>query len=107
MKYLQNLERYAESELFLAGEQNADAGAAAAAEAALVAAFPDLEEKKEEFNFKLPTHKLDCPNADLVTFWKDVTKADMLWKTPYLDPSDGPKYITFEPGKKSFELEYI
>lgn len=46
----------------------------------------------------MPTHHiLNCPNADLVTFWREPTKADRKYVSPYMDKFD-TKYVTFEPG---------
>mmetsp|Transcript_6259 Transcript_6259/g.9354 ORF Transcript_6259/g.9354 Transcript_6259/m.9354 type:complete len:451 (-) Transcript_6259:1628-2980(-) len=44
-----------------------------------------------------PLHELDCPHAELVTFWKKTTKADLQYKSPYNDFGPAKKYVTFEP----------
>ena len=46
----------------------------------------------------IPVHKLQCPNADLLSFWKKTTVADMMYQSPFLDLNAPPKYVTFEPG---------
>jgi hypothetical protein len=47
-------------------------------------------------------HRLTCPDADLVTFWKQTTKDDLRYRTPYAMPDGSePKYVTFEPGLHS------
>ena len=45
----------------------------------------------------LQGHKLSCPNADLVTFWKSPTKADLKYKSPFAKVGPKNKYVTFEP----------
>ena len=47
-------------------------------------------------------HELNCPNSDLVEFWKEPSTEDIHYKSPYLDDSSSDrvtKYVTFEPGK--------
>jgi hypothetical protein len=54
----------------------------------------------EERKPKAPKiHKLDCPHADLVQFWKAPTKADLEYESPYKNYGPTPKYVTFEPGQ--------
>jgi hypothetical protein len=43
-------------------------------------------------------HKLKCPNADLVKFWKPTTADDMAYKSPFAGTGSESKYVTFEPG---------
>ena len=45
-----------------------------------------------------PLHALDCPHAELVTFWKKTTYADLHYKSPFKDFGPANKYVTFEPG---------
>lgn len=49
-------------------------------------------------------HVLQCEHADLVSFWKPPTKADLRYVSPYFDPKAPPKYVTFEPGKYAKRL---
>lgn len=43
-------------------------------------------------------HRLKCPDADLVTFWKPSTINDLKYRSPYAMPEGSePKYVTFEP----------
>jgi hypothetical protein len=47
-------------------------------------------------------HKLECPNADMLAFWKPATKADLDYKTPFANAGPEVKYVTFEPGENRY-----
>ena len=42
-------------------------------------------------------HELNCPNADLVSFWKGPRASDLLWESPFINIGPKAKYVTFEP----------
>lgn len=42
-------------------------------------------------------HKLECPHADLVTFWRPMTTRDYEYKNPFKIEGEEEKYCTFEP----------
>jgi hypothetical protein len=48
----------------------------------------------------MPFHHLDCPNGDLMTFWKRTTAADKEYVTPFANSGPAVKYVTFEPGRR-------
>lgn len=41
---------------------------------------------------------LTCPQGDLVQYWKKPTASDLSYQSPYFDPKESIKYVTFEPG---------
>lgn len=46
---------------------------------------------------RTPAHVLNCPHADLVTFWKAPIEADLKFQNPF--KTNIVKYVTFEPGR--------
>jgi len=40
---------------------------------------------------------LVCPNGSLVQFWRRPTLNDQQYRSPFIDESQGAKYVTFEP----------
>jgi hypothetical protein len=65
-------------------------------------------DKYEGHNDEIPEvatdhHKLDCPYAELVTFWKAPTAADTNYVNPFTDNRE-TKYVTFEPGILSYHI---
>jgi hypothetical protein len=62
-------------------------------------AIPALPELPAQ---EIPFHNLDCPNGDLLTFWKRTTAADKEYVTPYAKSGPALKYVTFEPGTRPY-----
>lgn len=42
-------------------------------------------------------HVLKCPHGDLLTFWRNPTKYDIEYVTPFKNYGPAQKYVTFEP----------
>jgi hypothetical protein len=46
-----------------------------------------------------PLHKLTCPKGELLQYWKQTTKHDINYVSPFRDYGPKDKYVTFEPGR--------